>query len=80
MAQAEAFIEDWKETYSGIWCDMIKDALDRGCRPRNSDAFRPHKMESIINLSLCETSGCSEVDDLTEKTKSQLILQDSKDK
>lgn len=28
MAQAEAFIEDWKETYAETWCEMIKDALD----------------------------------------------------
>ncbi|KAF3392609.1 hypothetical protein F1880_008939, partial [Penicillium rolfsii] len=58
MAQAEAFIEDWKETYAQIWHEIIKNALDRGHRPRNSDAFRPHKMGSIINLFLCEACGC----------------------
>ena len=69
MAQAEAFIEDWKETYAEIWREMIKAALYRGYRPRTSDAFRPHKMESIINTFLCESSGSSEVDNITEKTK-----------
>ncbi|KAI2788539.1 hypothetical protein POX_e06557 [Penicillium oxalicum] len=78
MAQAEAFIEDWKETYAQIWHEIIKNALDRGHRPLNSDAFRPHKMGSIINLFLCEGSGCSEVDDITEITKSQLLLQDNR--
>jgi hypothetical protein len=78
MAQAEAFIEDWKETYAQIWYEIIKNALDRGHRPLNSDAFRPHKMGSIINLSLCEAGGCSEVDDVAEMTKSQLSLQDNR--
>lgn len=78
MVQAEAFINDWKETYAEIWCEMIKDALDRGYRPLNSDAFRPHKMGSIINLFLCSASGCSEVDDITQKTESQLSLQDNR--
>lgn len=57
---------------------MIKDALDRGCRPLNSDSFRPHKMGSIINLFLCEANGNFEVDDITQKTKSQLSLQDNR--
>lgn len=78
MAQAEAFIEEWKETYAEIWCEMIKDALDRGYRPLNSDAFRPRKMGFILNLFLCEASGHNEIDDITQKTKSQLSLQDNR--
>lgn len=32
MAQAEAFIEDWKESYAEIWYESIKEELDRGFR------------------------------------------------
>jgi viroplasmin and RNaseH domain-containing protein len=80
MAQAEAFIEDWKETYAEIWREIIKEALDQGYRPLKSDAFRPHKMRSMIKVLFCDASECSEVDDLTEKTKSQLSLQDNSKK
>lgn len=77
MAQAEAFIEDWNESYAQIWCELIKDALNRGYRPRDIDAFRPREMGLIIDQFLCETSKCSEVDDITEKTRTQLSLQDN---
>jgi uncharacterized protein (DUF433 family) len=32
-AQAEAFIEDWKDSYADIWRKAIREALDRGRRP-----------------------------------------------
>lgn len=31
--QAEAFIEDWKQTVSDVYYNEIKAALDQGCRP-----------------------------------------------
>ncbi|KAH8691794.1 hypothetical protein BGW36DRAFT_386330 [Talaromyces proteolyticus] len=34
-AQAEAFIEDWKDTYAEIWRRDIRKALDQGLRPEN---------------------------------------------
>ena len=34
-AQAEAFIEDWKESYADVWRVEVKKALDRGLRPRD---------------------------------------------
>lgn len=34
-AQAEAFIEDWKEAYAEVWRRAIRDGLDRGLRPCN---------------------------------------------
>ncbi|QKX62550.1 uncharacterized protein TRUGW13939_09711 [Talaromyces rugulosus] len=34
-AQAEAFIEDWKDTYAEIWRREIRKALDQGLRPEN---------------------------------------------
>lgn len=33
--QAEAFIEDWKETYAEVWCRAVKEALDKGLRPQD---------------------------------------------
>lgn len=34
-AQAEAFIEDWKETYAEVWRMEVKKGLDQGLRPRD---------------------------------------------
>lgn len=31
-AQAEAFIEDWKDSYADIWRSAIREALDQGFR------------------------------------------------
>lgn len=31
--QAEAFIEDWKESFAGVWGREMKKALDQGLRP-----------------------------------------------
>lgn len=78
MAQAEDFIEDWKKSFAEIWCELIKDALDRGYRPRDIDAFRPGEIGLIIDQFLCEPSKCSEVNDITEKTRTQLSLQDDR--
>lgn len=49
MAQAEAFIEDWKESYAEVWCELIKEVLDRGFRPRDIQAFRTRNMGLIID-------------------------------
>jgi hypothetical protein len=35
LSQANAFIEDWKESYSDIWRREIKIKLDQGLRPRD---------------------------------------------
>jgi hypothetical protein len=32
-AQAEAFIEDWKDTFADVWRQAVKEGLDRGLRP-----------------------------------------------
>jgi hypothetical protein len=34
-AQAEAFIEGWKESFAEVWSREMKKALDRGLRPRD---------------------------------------------
>ena len=33
--QAKAFIEDWKESFADLWRREVKQALDRGLRPRD---------------------------------------------
>jgi viroplasmin and RNaseH domain-containing protein len=33
--QAEAFIEDWKETYAEVWRRAVGEALDEGLRPQD---------------------------------------------
>jgi hypothetical protein len=32
-AQAEAFIEDWKESFADVWRREVKKGLDRGLQP-----------------------------------------------
>lgn len=79
-AQAEAFIEDWKESYAEIWYELIKEALDRGFRPRDIGAFRSREMGSIIEQFLRKPSISTDVDDIAGKTAKQLSLQDNKQK
>ena len=33
--QAEAFIEDWKESFADVWRRAIRQGLDQGLRPRD---------------------------------------------
>ena len=33
FAQAEAFIEDWKESFADVWRSAIRKGLDQGLRP-----------------------------------------------
>lgn len=32
-AQAESFIEDWKESFADVWRRAIREGLDQGLRP-----------------------------------------------
>ncbi|EER44044.1 conserved hypothetical protein [Histoplasma capsulatum H143] len=45
-AQAEAFIEDWKNSYADIWWRAIREALDQGLRPADMKI----KVRSILAL------------------------------
>lgn len=72
MAQAEAFIEDWKASYAEIWYESIKDALDRG--------FRPREMGFSIEKFLYKPIISTEIDDIVKKTEKQLSLQHTKQK
>ena len=33
-SQAEAFIEDWEESFADVWRRAIREGLDQGFRPR----------------------------------------------
>lgn len=48
-AQAEAFIEDWKEAFADVWRRAIKKGLDQGLRPRD--------MKLIVEDVLHEAGG-----------------------
>ncbi|KAJ5896413.1 uncharacterized protein N7473_005812 [Penicillium subrubescens] len=73
-AQAEAFIEDWKESYADVWRNMIKEVLDQGFRPRDIEALRTSGMKSIIQQFMYEPDNPIEIGEITEKAK-QLSLQ-----
>lgn len=45
-ALAEAFIEDWKDTYADVWRKAIREALDIGYRPEDMEI----RIERILNL------------------------------
>ncbi len=32
-SQAEAFIEDWKDSFADVWRRKIREALDQGLKP-----------------------------------------------
>jgi hypothetical protein len=78
-AQAEAFIEDWKETYADVWREMIKEVLDQGFRPRDIEALRTGGMKSIIEQFMYKPGKSTEMGELTAKAK-QLSLQHPKQK
>lgn len=74
VAQAEAFIEDWKETYAGIWYELIKEALNKGLRPCDIGAFRADGMKLIIDQFLQKPCRSTEIDEITKRTRAQLSL------
>jgi hypothetical protein len=67
MAQAQAFIEDWKASYTAIWCELIQEALDGGFRPHEIQAFRPHEMRLIIKRFLSGPKKESDADEVVEQ-------------
>ncbi|KAJ6118768.1 SinR repressor/SinI anti-repressor dimerization [Penicillium samsonianum] len=76
-AQAEAFIEDWKESHADVWRELIKEVLDQGLRPRDPIVWKTGGMKSIIEQFMYEPGKSTEVDEITEKAK-QLSLQQPK--
>ncbi|KXG49563.1 SinR repressor/SinI anti-repressor, dimerization [Penicillium griseofulvum] len=80
MAQAEAFMEDWKGTYAEVWSELIKEALDKGFRPRDIRSFGSCEMGLFTELFLYKPVRSTDVNEITEKAKKQLSLQDNKRK
>ncbi|KAJ5372450.1 SinR repressor/SinI anti-repressor dimerization [Penicillium concentricum] len=80
MAQAEAFIEDWKGAYAEVWSELIKEALDRGFRPSDIRALGSRGMGIFTEVFLYKPVRSTDIEKITEKTKKQLRLQDSKRK
>lgn len=79
-AQAEAFIEEWKEAFAEIWSKKIREALDEGYRPRDADAFRPHKMRQTIDSFLHRpVTPPTDIDGLVKETAKISLQEESKD-
>ncbi|KAJ5805619.1 uncharacterized protein N7503_003221 [Penicillium pulvis] len=74
-AQAKEFIDEWKETFAGIWSEIIREALDEGLRPRSIDAFRPHEMRQTVVSFLHMPGTSTDIDELVKETE-RASLQD----
>jgi hypothetical protein len=60
-SQAEAFIEDWKESFADVWRRAIREGLDQGLRPRN--------LKVSVEGLLYETDGQTEDGDVLDEAK-----------
>lgn len=65
-AQAEAFIEDWKEAYAEVVYRAVKEGLGRGMKPRD--------LELNLEGLLFEESRDYNVEQMGETFSSQLNL------
>ncbi|ORY61000.1 uncharacterized protein BCR38DRAFT_349462 [Pseudomassariella vexata] len=57
-AQAEAFIEDWKESYADVWRRAIKEGLDKDRRPHDMKV----KVKGILRAIDRDTEGTDDLD------------------
>lgn len=64
--QAEAFIEDWKNSYADVWRAEIKKALDEGLRPWDMK----FNLEGILQKGQL----CDDVDKLEDSLAEMLKL------
>lgn len=60
-AQAEAFVEDWKESFADVWRRAIREGLDQGLRPRD--------MKLSVEGILHGTDGQTEPADVLDEVK-----------
>jgi len=67
-AQAEAFIEDWKQTVASIYEKAIREALDKG--------FRPDDMKFNVEGILHKPESTKEGEDDMTKRLDKLNLKD----
>ena len=56
--QAEAFIEDWKESFADVWRRTIREGLDRGLRPNDMKL----SIDGILRKTDGETKGENHLD------------------
>ena len=68
-AQAQAFIEDWKESCADMWRSEVKKALDRGLQPKDMKFGR----ENILR----EPNGDSDIADLAERLDRQIGIDEN---
>ncbi|CAN9302553.1 unnamed protein product [Alternaria alternata] len=64
--QAEAFIEDWKETYAEVWRRALKKALDEGLRPQD--------LKLDTQRTLCGAYQDPAIEDISERFDSVMSL------
>jgi hypothetical protein len=67
---AEAFIEDWKESFADVWRIEVKKALDSGLRPRD--------MKLSVQGVLYEGSEDSITENITKEFETKLGLDGDK--
>jgi hypothetical protein len=61
LAQAEAFIEDWKESFANLLWRVIREGLDQGLRPCN--------MKLSVGILLHGADGQTEGADVSDEVK-----------
>lgn len=59
-AQAEAFIEDWNESFANVWRRAIREGLDQGLRPRDMEI----RVEGILHGTDGRTEGADVLDEV----------------
>jgi hypothetical protein len=69
-AQAKAFIDDWKQSYTEVWCRELRQALDMGLRPRD--------MKMSIQGVLYERSEDIGTRSLEQEFEAKLSIDDDK--
>jgi hypothetical protein len=60
-SQAEAFLEDWKDSFADVWRRKIRDVLDQG--------HKPYDMKLSVKGILCEPDKQTENADALDNVK-----------
>ena len=59
-SQAEAFIEDWEESFADVWRRAIREGLDQGLRPRDMKV----RVEGILHETDEQTEDADVLDEV----------------
>jgi hypothetical protein len=70
-AQAEAFIQDWKESFADVWRREVRKALDVGLRPRDMK----FSIEGILHEGGEDTT---DAEDIAKQFDTKLALDEEK--